>query len=99
MKRTDFTPQSYRTQHGNRWYLHDHQGSLLQGVAGEFPASEGLGSDRSCDNRRDRIIAVGQVWNSRQNGVVLDVRGIAPTISCGAHSGVEPKIRVVYEVD
>ena len=49
--------------------------------------------------RTDRIVIVGYVWNSRQNGVVLDVRWIAPTISCGAHSGVEPKIRVVYEVD
>jgi len=49
--------------------------------------------------RTDKIIVVGYVWNSRQNGVVLDVSGIAPTISCGAHSGVEPKIRVVYEVD
>lgn len=47
----------------------------------------------------DRIVIVGNVWNSRQNGVVLDARGIAPTISCGAHSGVEPKIKVVYETD
>lgn len=49
--------------------------------------------------RIDKIIVVDNVWNSRQNGMVLDVRGIAPTITCGAHSGVEPKIRVVYEVD
>lgn len=49
--------------------------------------------------RSDRIVIVGNVWNSRQNGVVLDIRGIVPTISCGAHSGVEPKIKVVYETD
>lgn len=45
----------------------------------------------------DRIVIVGNVWNSRQNGIVLDVRGVSPCLSVGQHSGVEPKIMVVYE--
>ena len=47
--------------------------------------------------RTDKIIVVGYVWNSRQNGMVLDVCGISPCLSVGQHSGVEPKIMVVYE--
>lgn len=49
--------------------------------------------------RADKIVIAGYVWESRQNGTVLDVSGISPCISVGQHSGVEPKIRVVYEVD
>ena len=49
--------------------------------------------------RSDKIIVVGNVWNSRQNGMVLNVKGIAPCLSVGCHSGVEPKILVVYQVD
>lgn len=49
--------------------------------------------------RSDKIIIVGNVWNSRQNGSVLDVRGISHCITIGQHSGTEPKIRVVYEND
>lgn len=39
---------------------------------------------------------VGQVWKSRQNGMVYDPKGIAPCLCVGNHSGVEPKI-IVYE--
>ena len=49
--------------------------------------------------RTDRIVVAGYVWNSRQNGSVLDVRGISHCITIGQHSGTEPKIRVVYEND
>ena len=49
--------------------------------------------------RTDKIVVVGYVWNSRQNGMVLDIRGVSPCFTVGQHSGVEPKIRVVYEVD
>jgi hypothetical protein len=45
----------------------------------------------------DRIIVVGYVYVSRQNGCILDVNGVSPCISAGCHSGVEPRIRVVYE--
>lgn len=37
-----------------------------------------------------------QVWKSQQNGWVYDPNGIAPCLSVGQHSGVEPKI-IVYE--
>ena len=47
--------------------------------------------------RSDKIIIVGYVWNSRQNGIVLDIRGVSPCFTIGQHSGVEPKIRVVHE--
>ena len=49
--------------------------------------------------QRDRIVITGQVWESRQNGMVYDVRGLSPTITVGNHSGVEPKISMVYESD
>lgn len=48
--------------------------------------------------RHDRIVVVGYVYESRQNGVVLDAGGVSPTLSVGQHFGCEPKIRVVYEV-
>ena len=48
--------------------------------------------------RTNKIIVVGYVWQSNQNGTVLDLNGISHCLSVGQHSGVEPKIRVVYEV-
>ena len=39
---------------------------------------------------------VGQIWKSRQNGMVYDPMGIAPCLCVGNHSGVEPKI-IEYE--
>lgn len=39
-----------------------------------------------------KIIKIGQVWKSQMNGAVYDVVGVSPTIVCGQHSGVEPKI-------
>ena len=47
--------------------------------------------------RSDKIVVIGMVWYSKQNGMVLDVRGISHCFTVGQHSGVEPKIRVVYE--
>lgn len=44
----------------------------------------------------DKVIVVGQVWKSSQNGAVYDTRGVSPTICAGHHAGVEPKI-IVYE--
>ena len=44
----------------------------------------------------DKVIVVGQVWKSSQNGQVYDPRGVSPTICVGHHAGVEPKI-IVYE--
>lgn len=49
--------------------------------------------------RSDEIVVVGYCYESRQNGVVLDTIGISQTLSCGCHSGVEPKIKMVYETD
>ena len=37
-----------------------------------------------------------QIWKSNQNGWVYDPNGIAPCLSVGQHSGVEPKI-IEYE--
>lgn len=47
----------------------------------------------------DKIVVVGFVWNSHQNGAVYDVRGLSPCFVVGQHSGVESKIKVVYETD
>ena len=41
---------------------------------------------------------VGQIYKSKQNGMVYDPNGLAPCICVGRHSGVEPKI-VEYEED
>ena len=43
-----------------------------------------------------RCIRLFQVWKSSQNGWVYDSNGIAPCLSVGRHSGVEPKI-IEYE--
>lgn len=46
----------------------------------------------------DRIVIVGYVYpTSRQNGIVVSGGGIAPCLGVGCHSGVEPKIELVYE--
>ena len=39
-----------------------------------------------------KIIIRGYAWKSKQNGAVYDVNGIAPTLTIGMHSGVEPFI-------
>lgn len=44
----------------------------------------------------DRIIVMGWIYRSRQNGVVVSVYGLSPTLSVGHHSGVEPRC-VWYE--
>lgn len=45
-----------------------------------------------------KIVAIGYVWKSQQNGAVYDVEGVSPCLACGQHSGVEPKImEIVYE--
>ena len=49
--------------------------------------------------RIDRIVIEGYVYESRQNGLVLNMGGVSPTIGVGCHSGVEPKIKVVYDTD
>lgn len=46
--------------------------------------------------RPSRCIVTGWIWRSRQNGIVYDPEGIAPTLMVGHHSGVEPKI-IEYE--
>lgn len=45
----------------------------------------------------DKIIIIGYVYESKQNGGVLDVNGIAPCLGVGCHSGVSPRIKVEYE--
>ena len=47
---------------------------------------------------KEKIVIVGFVWRSMQNGAVYSTEGLAPTISRGSHSGVEPKIIVFDEV-
>ena len=58
-----------------------------------------LQARRLSSKRTDKIIVVGYVYSSRQNGTLLDIRGVCPTLSVGCHSGVEPKIRIIYETD
>lgn len=44
-----------------------------------------------------KIMMLGYVWKSQQNGAVYDGGGLSPCLNCGCHSGVEPKIMVYYE--
>lgn len=44
-----------------------------------------------------KIMVLGYVWKSQQNGAVYDWGGLSPCLNCGCHSGVEPKIMVYYE--
>lgn len=44
-----------------------------------------------------RIEIVGQIWQSLANGMVYFPDGLCPTLCCGAHSGVEPKIIIIEE--
>lgn len=44
------------------------------------------------------VMTIGYVWKSQQNGAVYDAHGLSPCLTCGQHSGVEPKImEIVYE--
>lgn len=43
-------------------------------------------------NEDAKVLTVGQIWRSNQNGQVYDPDGISPTICVGHHAGVEPKI-------
>ena len=46
----------------------------------------------------NKIVILGYIWKSQQNGAVYDVGGVSPCLNCGQHSGVEPKIMEVrYE--
>ena len=54
-----------------------------------------LRNDRDDDIRIRRI---GQIWKSEVNGWVYDMRGLAPSLTVGQHSGVSPKI-LVYDED
>lgn len=45
-----------------------------------------------------RIILIGRIWKSEANGWVYHRGGVSPTICCGAHSGVQPKIMEVCEM-
>lgn len=40
----------------------------------------------------NKIKILGYCWKSQMNGAVYDVGGVSPTLVCGQHSGVEPKI-------
>lgn len=43
-------------------------------------------------NTPPEVIIVGQVYRSKQNGMVYDANGVCPCICVGRHSGVEPRI-------
>lgn len=43
-----------------------------------------------------KILTIGKIWKSEANGYVYLPLGIAPTITCGQHAGVQPKI-LTYE--
>ena len=46
-----------------------------------------------------KIEPIGQIWKSEANGWVYWIMGLSHTICVGAHSGVQPKIILIYEDD
>lgn len=48
------------------------------------------------EQQESSVLTIGQIWKSRQNGMVYNPEGIAPCLCVGNHSGVEPKI-IVYD--
>jgi hypothetical protein len=46
----------------------------------------------------NKVVIIGYVYKSQQNGAVYDVGGVSPCLCCGCHSGVEPRImETIYE--
>lgn len=45
-------------------------------------------------SKSPKIIPIGKIWKSESNGWVYHKKGLSPTICCGAHNGVQPKINV-----
>lgn len=41
---------------------------------------------------KPKIYTIGQIWRSQANGKVYHRGGLSPTICCGQHVGVQPKI-------
>lgn len=54
-------------------------------------------NDDCCTTKQGKIQIVGWVYASSQNGIVLNPLGVCPALNVGAHSGVEPKIRLIYD--
>ena len=50
---------------------------------------------RNC-KMKPKIYPIGKIWKSEANGWVYHRGGVSPTLCCGAHNGVQPKI-IVYE--
>lgn len=46
---------------------------------------------------KPQIYVIGQIWKSEANGQVYHRGGLSPTICCGAHNGVQPKIIVIED--
>ena len=41
---------------------------------------------------KPKIYPIGKIWKSEANGWVYHRGGVSPTLCCGAHNGVQPKI-------
>lgn len=51
---------------------------------------------KDSESQPSRVLTIGYVYRSQQNGAVYDPTGVAPCLCVGAHSGVEPRI-IVYD--
>ena len=63
--------------------------TTLTGGGGISPAPESW---------KSAILSIGKIWKSEANGWVYGTNGISPTLTCGQHAGVSPKI-LVYDED
>ena len=65
-----------------------------QAIYTDFAPTISTRVDASNNTYIMEVKVIGKCWESSQNGLVYSTEGVSPTIVCGSHSGVEPKIKV-----
>lgn len=68
----------------------------LRQTTGKRVSPISLGGGKDSESQPSRVLTIGYVYRSQQNGAVYDPTGVAPCLCAGAHSGVEPRI-IVYD--
>lgn len=65
-----------------------------QAIYTDFAPTISTRVDASNNTYIMEVKVIGKCWKSSQNGLVYSTEGVSPTIVCGSHQGVEPKIKV-----
>ena len=56
-----------------------------------------IATETGCYMLKPKIYAIGKIWKSETNGWVYHRGGVSPTLCCGAHNGVQPKVLVAED--